>query len=279
MTGFRDSVAVITGGAGGIGRALGEQLAVAGARVVLADRDGDRARAVAEALSATGERVEGAALDVADAEAFRSLARQVIDRHGAIDWLFNNAGIGITGEVRDMAEADWNRIIDVNLKGVVHGILAVYPHMVERGRGHIANVACVAGLVPFPLTAAYCATKHAVVGLSASLRAEARELGVGVSVICPGTVATGMYDAIEYIQVDKDAVLKSIRRLMVPPERCARQILRGVEKNRAVITVNFHTRLVWWLYRLSPRLFFALTRFGFGRVRSALRLDEPTATD
>lgn len=273
----RPSVALITGGASGIGRALGEQLAAAGARVILADKNHGKAESVAESLVSRGLLVQAASLDVTDAEAFRDLARSVIERHGQIDLLFNNAGIGITGEVRDLDQDAWDRIIGVNLKGVVHGISAVYPHMIERGSGHIANVACVAGLVPFPLTAAYCATKHAVVGLSTSLRAEARDLGVGVSVVCPGTVATEMYDAIEYIHVDKDVVMSSIRRAMVPASRCARQILRGVEKNRAVITVNFHTRLIWWLYRVSPRLFFALSSLGFRRMRSALRA--PDASD
>lgn len=274
MSSFRDQIALVTGGAGGIGRALAEELAARGAHVVLADLQGDRAAAVAADMAADGMRSESVQLDVADADAFRRVVDDIVERHGCIDLLFNNAGIGITGEVRDMDREAWGRIIDVNLKGVVHGVQAAYPHMIARGSGHIANTACIAGLVPFPLTAAYCATKHAVVALSTSLRTEAADLGVGVSVICPGTVATGMYDAIEYIQVDKDAVLASIRQMMVPPERCARQILRGVEKNRAVITVNFHTRLVWWLYRLSPRLFFALTRFGFRRVRKSLRIEQ-----
>ena len=274
MSKFRDQIALVTGGAGGIGSALGRELAAAGARVVLTDVRSDGLAAAAQALAEEGFDIETAHLDVSDAAEFRRVVDEVVARHGRIDLLFNNAGIGITGEVRDMDQEAWDRIVDVNLKGVVHGIQAVYPRMIAQGSGQIANVACVAGLVPFPLTAAYCATKHAVVGLSTSLRAEAKGLGVGVSVVCPGTVATEMYDAIEYIHVDKDAVMKAVRHAMVPASRCARQILRGVKKNRAVITVNFHTRLVWWLYRLSPRLFFALSGFGFRRVRGVLRTPE-----
>ncbi|MDA8018682.1 MAG: SDR family oxidoreductase [Thermoanaerobaculia bacterium] len=271
MPSFRDQIALVTGGAGGIGRALGRELAVSGARVVLTDVRIEELEAAAEDLSASGAGVDTLQLDVSDAAAFRRVVEDIVARYGRLDLLFNNAGIGITGEVRDMDQDAWDRIIDVNLKGVVHGIQAAYPQMISQGSGHIANVACVAGLVPFPLTAAYCATKHAVVGLSTSLRAEARDLGVGVSVVCPGTVATEMYDAIEYIQVDKDAVMAAIRRGMVPASRCARQILRGVARNRAMIPVNAHTRLVWWLYRFSPRLFFVLSGLGFRRVRSVLR--------
>ena len=274
MSTFREQIALVTGGAGGIGRALGRELALSGATVILADVRRDEVEAAARELSAEGPTVESAHLDVADPAAFRRLVEELVARHGRLDFLFNNAGIGITGEVRDMDQVAWDRIIDVNLKGVVHGIQAAYPQMISQGSGHIANVACVAGLVPFPLTAAYCATKHAVVGLSTSLRAEARDLGVGVSVVCPGTVATEMYDAIEYIHVDKDAVMAAVGRAMVPASRCARQILRGVEKNRAVITVNLHTRLVWWLYRLSPRLFFALSGFGFRKMRGVLRTSD-----
>lgn len=274
MSRFRDQIVLVTGGAGGIGSALGRELAASGARVVLTDVRRDELAAVVERLGEDGLTAESAHLDVADAAEFRRVVDDVVDRHGRLDLLFNNAGIGITGEVRDMDQEAWDRIVDVNLKGVIHGIQAAYPQMIAQGAGQIANVACVAGLVPFPLTAAYCATKHAVVGLSTSLRTEAKDLGVGICVVCPGTVATEMYDAIEYIHVDKDAVMKAVRRAMVPASKCARQILRGVERNRAVITVNFYTRLVWWLYRLSPRLFFSLTGFGFRRVRGLLRTSD-----
>lgn len=271
---FKDSTALVTGGAGGLGRALGRALAVRGARVVLADLRGDDVEALAEAWTAEGWRVQGVSLDVTDPEAFSARVQHIIDTHGRLDFLFNNAGIGITGEVRDMDLDAWNRVLDVNLRGVIHGIAATYPHMIRQGDGHIANTACVAGLVPFPMTAAYCASKHAVVALSASLRGEAADLGVRVSVICPGTIDTGMFEAIEYIRTDKDAIVHGIRPTLMPVERCAEAILRGITKNRAIIPVSLHARVVWWLYRLMPVPFLALARRGFGLFRKKLRTEQ-----
>lgn len=271
---YHNRVALITGGAGGIGRALGAELVRRGALVVLTDVRADEVALVAEELgNETGATVHAAVLDVTDAAAFAAVVDEVIHRHGRLDYLFNNAGIGVTGEVRDMSLEAWNRIVDINLRGVIHGIHTVYPHMVERGAGHIANTACIAGLVPFPMTAAYCATKHAVVALSTGLRAEAADLGVKVSVVCPGTVDTGMFENIEYIRTDKDLILKNIRRVLLPADRCAKAILRGVEKNRAIIPITFHARATWWLFRLMPRTFLELTGRFFKGMRRRLRTD------
>lgn len=268
---FRDAVALITGGAGGIGLAVGEALAERGAIVVLADRRAEEVEQQAAALVHRGLRASAQALDVRNSAAFRSSVDKVVSELGRIDYLFNNAGIGITGEVRDMSLEAWDRILDINVRGVVHGVQAVYPVMLEQGSGQIANTACVAGLVPFPMTAAYCATKHAVVGLSLALRAEAAALGIKVNVICPGTVDTGMFDAIEYIKIDKQAILGKIQRILQPPERCARIILSGVERNAPVITVGWEARLAWWLYRALPRPFLGLTSSLFRRLGSHLR--------
>lgn len=268
---FCDKVALITGGAGGIGLAVGEALAARGATIVLADRRSDEVESLAAALRDRGRRVTATVFDVRDSEAFRLAVNDLITVHGRLDYLFNNAGIGITGEVRDMSLDAWNRIVDINLRGVVHGIQAAYPVMLEQGFGQIANTACVAGLVPFPLTSAYCATKHAVVGLTLALRSEAANLGVKVNVICPGTVDTGMFEAIEYIKTDKQAILGKIQRVLQPPERCAEVILSGIERNVSVITIGWEARLAWWLYRWMPRSFLALTGSMFHHLGSGLR--------
>nr|XP_061807067.1 2-(S)-hydroxypropyl-CoM dehydrogenase 3-like [Nerophis lumbriciformis] len=266
-----NQVALVTGGASGIGRALALELAKAGARVLLADLDLAGAEHTAEVIRRDGGQVECYRLDVTDGAAFAALVTEAIERHGQIDLLFNNAGVGVTGEVRDMTSQAWDRVIDVNLRGVIHGIQAVYPQMIRQGHGHILNTACVAGLVPFPMTAAYCATKHAVVGLSAALRAEAGPLGVRVSVICPGTVDTAMFDRIEYLRVNKEAMVGGLGPVLMPADRCARAILRGMSRNRSIILITGHARLVWWLYRLLPRTFLAVSAAAFQRLRKRLR--------
>ena len=271
MSFFADKVVLVTGGASGIGRALGAELGQRGARVVFADLDADGAESAARQCREQGADVGSIALDVTDLEAFRKQVDELVQSHGRIDILFNNAGIGVTGEFRDLPSDAWSRVLEVNLKGVIHGIQAVYPHMIRQGHGHIANTACVAGLVPLPMTSAYSASKHAVVGLSGSMRAEAAREGVRVSVICPGIVDTDMFDSIEYFGVDKQALISPVGGAMMTPEICAKKILRGVEKNRAVILIGLHARLMWWLYRLAPRPFLRLVGLGFRLFRKQLQ--------
>ena len=173
MNVFTDKTAIITGGASGIGRAVGDELARLGAHVVLADRDGALAEAAAVSITQAGGRATAATVDVTDAAAVHQLVHDTATAYGRLDYLFNNAGVALAGEVFDMTLADWNRLIDVNLRGVVHGIAAAYPLMLQQRSGHIVNTASAAGLGPTPGFTAYAATKHAIVGLSTSLRGEA----------------------------------------------------------------------------------------------------------
>jgi NAD(P)-dependent dehydrogenase (short-subunit alcohol dehydrogenase family) len=267
MNSFSEKIALVTGGASGIGRALGAALARAGAEVVLADIDGDGAEQAALAIAAAGGRARAATLDVRDAPAFAALVDQTVARHGRIDYLFNNAGIGIAGEARDLGLDDWNRIIDINLRGVVHGVAAAYPAMLRQRSGHIVNTASLAGLSPSPGLAPYSATKFAVVGLSHALRVEAMDLGVRVSVVCPGFIDTPIYQRSTYINLDKERVLSVISRAGCSADRCARAILDGVRRNRPLILVTWEARVLSWLYRISPRLSLRLAHFLFRKFR------------
>ena len=163
---LENKVAIVTGGASGIGEALGEELAARGAEVVLADRQVDRARAVATRISDRGARATAVDLDVRDLDAFEQIVHDVRKRAGHVDYLFNNAGIGVAGEIELYEPADWDDVFDVNLRGVANGIHAVYPTMIEQRSGHIVNTASMAGLVATAGEASYAATKHAVVGLT-----------------------------------------------------------------------------------------------------------------
>ena len=248
MDTFADKVVMITGGASGIGRALGAALVQRGARVVLADVNGEGAQAAARALAASC-----ATLDVTDATSVERVVHDAVGTHGRLDYLFNNAGIAIMGDARHMTLADWNRLVDVNLRGVIHGVNVAYPIMMRQGFGHIVNTASLAGLIPTPGATAYATTKHAIVGLSLSLRAEAAAYGVRVSVICPGVIDTPIKDATRLLNADRERLLKSAP--LYPVEACARDILRGVARNRSIIVVTGGAKVVWWLYRLAPRLF------------------------
>jgi NAD(P)-dependent dehydrogenase (short-subunit alcohol dehydrogenase family) len=251
MNVFADQVAIVTGGASGIGRSLVTALHQAGARIVIADANGDLADTVAREL---GERVRAERVDVTDAGAVQRLVDGTVRREGRLDLLFNNAGIAVLADTRDTSLDDWNRLIDVNLRGVVHGVVAAYPIMVRQGSGHIVNTASAAGLIPSPATTAYAATKHAVVGLSLSLRAEALHRGVHVSVICPGLIQTPIAQAAKIIGPTRERVLAKSPLKLYSSDRLAAAVLRGVARNRAIIPFTPEMRLMWWLHRLSPAI-------------------------
>ena len=270
MSVFESKIAIVTGGASGIGRALCEELARRGAGpVVVADIDEEGARQVASAIVAGGGRAEAIRVDVSRSEDVERLVDTAVSSYGRLDLMFNNAGVTMCGEVRDIDLALWHRMLDVNLWGVIHGTTAAYRVMVEQGFGHIVNTASLDGLTPMPMATPYTAAKHAVVGLSTALRLEAADLGVRVSVACPGAVESGILAAATYVGVEREEVVAEISSgfTVVDAAGCARAILRGVERNRAIIVDAAHNRAFWGLYRLCPSLYSALMREGARKIR------------
>jgi NAD(P)-dependent dehydrogenase (short-subunit alcohol dehydrogenase family) len=278
---FAGAVAIVTGGASGIGRALGEALARRGASVVLADVQADLAGAVATRIRASGGQATAEELDVTDFAATSRLVRDTFQDAGRLDYVFNIAGIGIVGEARYYELEDWYRILDVNLRGVVHGVQAAYPIMLRQGFGHIVNMASGAGLWASPFVVGYCTTKHAVVGLSTSLRIEAAAAGVRVSVLCPGAVRTpALTGEARYGKVLPPIPPEALRRIVerqcpMRPERFAEQALRAVARNRAIIVIPSWWRIVWWLNRLSPSLGLYLGRKSLEIVKRAAERSPP----
>lgn len=264
MTTFR--TALITGGASGIGRALAVQLAEERTRVVAADRDEAALARLAREANQRGLPIETATLDVTDREAFASVASRIDEAHDGLDLLINNAGIGIAGELRDMQPDDWRRVVEVNFFGVVHGVDAAYPHMIRRRRGHIVNVSSLAGLIPLPGESIYVASKHAVVGLTRTLEAEARGYGVDVTLVCPGVVDTPIYDTSPVVGFDKEASL-ALWPDGVSPDACAREILSGLQRRRRTIIVTPMARALAAVQRASPRLFQRAAALYMSRLR------------
>jgi len=249
----------VTGGASGIGRALAERLAQSGVHVVLADRQAELAAEVAAGIRQRGGSALAAGLDVRDVAAFRALAHETASASGRLDYLFNNAGIIVAGRTEGYEPADWDDVIDVNLRGVANGILAAYPLMIRQGFGHIVNTASMWGLYLFPLQISYTATKHAVVGLSRALRVEARRFGVRVSVLCPGPVQTPILQGGRYgrfkADLDREVMGRALEQFHpMDPALLAQRVLRAVERFRAIIIEPRSWRLLWYLDRLSPWL-------------------------
>jgi short-subunit dehydrogenase len=197
----------------------------------------------------------------------------MVQEYGRLDYMFNNAGTAVTSDARDLNLEHWRRVVDVNLWGVIHGTMAAYPVMVKQSDGHIVNTASMFGLVPYPTNVPYAATKHAVVGLSTSLRAEAADLGVKVSVACPGFVQTNIYQAATMVNLPRDKVIAKIPFRIMDVSKVARAILRGVSRNRAIITFPLHALLAWWLYRLHPAL---TDRMALNAIRALRGLREKT---
>jgi NAD(P)-dependent dehydrogenase (short-subunit alcohol dehydrogenase family) len=260
MSSFKDKVAIITGAASGIGRALCNELSLNGAILVMADINADSLEQAAAEINRSGGRAVAAPLDVTRAEEVQALIDGTVAAHGRLDYMFNNAGIGVAGEVRDLSLDHWRHIIDVNLWGVIYGTSAAYAAMVKQGFGHIVNTASLVGLIGSPMMTPYATTKFAVVGLSTSLRVEGEQLGVKVSAVCPGFIQTGIFDAATYINTRQEDIEAKLPFKPLAAAKAARHILRGVARNKAIIAFPFYARLAWWLQRINQSLTLPLAR-------------------
>jgi NAD(P)-dependent dehydrogenase (short-subunit alcohol dehydrogenase family) len=236
---LRGRVAVVTGAAGGIGLGIARALATEGARVVLADVDGRALDRRATDLGANGAEVTAVVTDVADPAAVERLAGAALDRFGAVHVIVNNAGIIRPGRSWELPLADWERVIQVNLLGVVHGVRTFVPLLLEaagRGEeGHVVNVASMAAVVPVPWIGPYNVAKHGVLALSETLHAELAATGaaVGVTVVMPGRVRTrlGLPPA-EDGDGDGDGPAADPEPGLLEPDEVGRQVVEAVRDGR-----------------------------------------------
>jgi NADP-dependent 3-hydroxy acid dehydrogenase YdfG len=269
-------IAFVTGGASGIGAALSTKLVDGGAEVWIADRQLGLTQELAQRLNSGAGKAHAIELDVRDYPAFESAVTEAVQQSGRIDYLFNNAGIVVGGEIDSYTLDDWNDVFDVNLRGVVHGIQAVYPIMIRQRSGHIVNTASVYGLFTTPGFGSYTATKHAVVGISKALRVEAERHGVQVSVLCPGVIRTpiltrGKYGRVTSTGVNDEELLKFMELFRpMPPEKFAERTLRAVLRGDAIIVVPAWWKAFWYLERLSPALSMRVAKLSLKRLREAV---------
>jgi len=262
-------VAIVTGGGSGIGRALSQELAERGAVVFVADVDPTGAERTASDIRVRGGVAWPSHVDVAEADEVNGLVRAVARDRGRLDYMFNNAGTAICGEIRDLKFSDWDRSLRVNLYGTIHGTMAAYRVMLEQGFGHIVNTASLGGLVPEPFAAPYVAGKIGVVGLTLALRAEAEAFGIRASVFCPGFVRTRILETAAYVGVSREDAIREIGALEGrSPQAAVRSLLRGVSRNRAVIADGLLTWVIWRAYRTSPKAVAPLLRKGVRDLRA-----------
>lgn len=196
MKDFKGKVAFITGGASGIGLGMAKAFAAAGMRVVIADIRQDHLDRAVALFQDAGRPVHPIRLDVSDRAAFTAAAEETVSVHGKVHVLCNNAGVNIIGSIEDARYEDWDWLMSVNIGGVFNGVKAFLPHLKAHGEGgHIVNTSSIAGIVAGPGTGIYSATKFGIRGLSESLRYELAPYKIGVSVLCPGTVATNLNES------------------------------------------------------------------------------------
>jgi NAD(P)-dependent dehydrogenase (short-subunit alcohol dehydrogenase family) len=267
------SVATVTGAASGIGRALATHLAGRGCQVALCDVDAAGLEATRAACQALGATASARVLDVAQAEPVFAWAQEVVSRHGAPRFVFNNAGAALIATVENLALEEFQWLMGVNFWGVVHGTQAFLPHLVAAGRGHIVNLSSVFGLIANPGQAAYAASKFAVRGFTETLSLELRvaKSPVRAHVVHPGGVATaiarnarlGRNQAPERSRQEMLAAFDRLAR--TTPDAAARTIVAGVLRGKPRILVGMDARVISALQRLLPGAYQRLVERGARR--------------
>lgn len=279
MERYRGDVAVITGAGSGIGRALATDLARRGASLALSDVDEVGLAETVARCRALGSDAEGWRVDVADREAMRRHVDDVLDRFGAVHLVFNNAGVALTATAEEQSLEDLDRVLGINLHGVLHGSQLFLPHLIASGRGHLVNISSLFGLLAIPTQSAYHASKFAVRGYTESLAIEMAVAGHPVQVSCvhPGGVDTAIArNAVVGGGRDKDAVVELFAGMArTSPEHAARIILRGVARGRPRIIVGADAWFVHLLVRLLGVRYQTVVRWAGTRVLR--RLDDQAA--
>ena len=241
MKNLNGRIAAITGAGSGIGRALAEELSRRGAHLALSDVNEVGLAETVARCEGRGVKVTSQIVDVADRAAVEAWADLVVDEHGAVNPIFNNAGVAVAATVESISYEDFEWLMNINFWGVVHGTKAFLPHLKAAGEGHVVNVSSVFGLVSIPSQSAYNAAKFAVRGFTDALRIELEidPCGVSATTIHPGGIATNIArdarvdDSVADVAGStEEAMVEFDKFLRTPPEKAARQILKAVERNR-----------------------------------------------
>jgi NAD(P)-dependent dehydrogenase (short-subunit alcohol dehydrogenase family) len=265
MKDFNHKVVVITGAAGGIGRALARAFHKEGARLHLVDVDAESLGPAAAGLGAAAH-----AVDCIRARAVQALADGIFNAEGRVDVLCNNAGVVCGGPVEEIPLKDWRWTIDVNLWGVIHSIRAFLPKMIRQGgESHIVNTASMAGLVPFPYVAPYVASKSAVAGLSEALDCELAPKGIRVTALCPGAVKTDVlrHGRLRLPGAWRERISRLLDARGAAPEKAAQDVLSAIRSKRTIQISGAASMLpLWILKRASQATYHRLARFLTGQA-------------
>jgi NADP-dependent 3-hydroxy acid dehydrogenase YdfG len=270
MKQLEQRVAVVTGAGSGIGQATAVLLAKLGCRVAIADVNEAGLEKTRVSIAALGKQVSVHVVDVSDKARMQSFAQEVLDKHGAVHILINNAGVAVDGSFSDQSLEDFEWLMGVNFWGVVYGCKFFLPHMLKADEAHIVNISSVFGLVGVPRQTSYCASKFAVRGFSESLRADLIDTRVKVTSVHPGGIATNIAAASrvagdERFQKRHDKAVEMFKKMM-PPEQAAAQIVRGIQEKRTRVLITRETHILDMAKRLAPTYSNRLIDWSFRRL-------------
>jgi NADP-dependent 3-hydroxy acid dehydrogenase YdfG len=266
MKKLTDRIAVVTGAAGGIGRATSVALAREGCHLALADIDEAGLAQTAAEIRALGRRACTHRVDVSDKQRMQRYADEVIAEYGQVHVLVNNAGVTVTADFEQHSLEDWEWIVGINFWGVVYGCKFFLPYLKRAEEAHIVNLSSVFGIVGVPGQTSYCATKFAVRGFSEALWVELKQHGIGVTSIHPAGVRTHIAKSARTAQDEfKASAIDFIEKSSVAPERCAELIVDAIRKNAMRKLVTRDSYVIDALKRFSPGLPARIMQYGYSR--------------
>jgi short-subunit dehydrogenase len=255
MKKLSDRVAVVTGAAGGIGRATSVALAKEGCHLALCDVNTVGLEETAALAREHGRKVSTHIVDVSNKARMQSFVEEVIEQHGQVHILVNNAGVTVTSPFEDHSLEDFEWIVGINFWGVIYGCKMFLPYLQKADEAHIVNLSSLFGLLGVPSQSSYCATKFAVHGFSESLWVELRDQGIGVTSVHPGGVRTDIAKSARTVSAaQKDMAIGVIDRFSVSPEHCAKLIVQAIKKNKMKQLVTRESHFVAIAKRLAPQL-------------------------
>ena len=262
MTDIQGKVAVVTGAASGIGRALAIQLAGEGAIVAATDVDRTGLAETAQRIVQAGGKVSTYLVDVADKAAVYAFAEEIHATLGGADIVINNAGVAQIARIEDLAYDDFEWVMNIDFWGMVYGTKAFLPQLQSKGRGHVVNVSSIFGLIAVPTQAAYNSAKFAIRGFTEALRLELRGTGIQVSCVHPGGIKTNIVRNARFlqgtsVQEQEEATTGFDKIARTTPEQAAAVIIKGIKRNKPRILIGIDARIVDWIQRLLP------ARYGF----------------
>lgn len=270
MSVFSGKTVLITGAGTGLGRALAEAMGQEGAIVYVSSLNLTEAEPVAALIQQAGAQAYAVKLDAREVSDLESVMGQIVVSHGRLDYVFNNAGIGFVGEFADMKPAQIQNMAATNFIGPALSMLTAIRYMREQGGGHIVNVASIGGLMPVSAMAMYSGTKHGMVGLSDSVRAEVSGDGIRVSTVCMGFVESEMLKKAD-MGKGADAGIRELLKSTppIPTALGAQLVLRGVRRKQPYILFPAYTRAGWLIQRLQPGVGNWIAKKAFERFRKA----------